>query len=156
AIREGAGATVTLAFLRETRVIIAHVGECRAYLIDAHASDCIQLTTDHIIMQRLMYLTPLMPEPEPIDLTPIPVLYRALGQTEELDIDVYNQQLNIGDRLLLCTDGLYRHVNDEEMTAIVLAENNLDTAAQKSLIWRMNAVAKTTSASSSSALREQS
>jgi serine/threonine protein phosphatase PrpC len=42
-----------------------------------------------------------------------------------------NINLQIGDRLLLCTDGLYRHVSDDEMAVITLAEKNPDDATQK-------------------------
>src|SRR5688500_13611116 len=91
---------------------------------------CTQLTVDHIVMMPLLYLTPLMPQ-EAHDLTPRPILFRALGQAEDLDMDLYYKQLEFGDYLLLCTDGLYRHVNTNEIAAIVSGEENLDTVTRK-------------------------
>jgi serine/threonine protein phosphatase PrpC len=65
------------------------------------------------------------------------VLYRALGQTEEIDVDVYEVRLHSGDRLVLCSDGLTRHVKPEEIAEIIFNHTDPSEAAQ-ALINRAN------------------
>ena len=47
------------------------------------------------------------------------VLYRAVGQSSALEVDIHVQTMAQGDRLLLCSDGLWDMVSDEEMSDIV-------------------------------------
>lgn len=122
-----AGTSVTAAILHELWSIIAHVGEGRAYIVDTSKNQGIQLTTDHIVMMPLIALD----DWEPQDLTPKSVVYRALGQEETIEIDKYFIRLQVGDRLIICTDGLYRHVDINEMKAITLGEQNPEYAMQK-------------------------
>jgi serine/threonine protein phosphatase PrpC len=58
------------------------------------------------------------------------VLYRALGQGEDLDVDVYEVHLQANDRLVLCSDGLTRHVKPQEIAEVVLVNRDPDTASQ--------------------------
>ena len=43
------------------------------------------------------------------------VLYRALGQSEDVDVDMYYKRLHIGDRLVLCSDGLTRTLTETQI-----------------------------------------
>ena len=122
-----AGSTVTAVFVHDLRAVIAHVGASRAYVVSTDKENSVQLTTDHTVMMPLIALD----DWEPQDLTPKSVLYRALGQAETIEIDVSNINLQIGDRLLLCTDGHYHYVSPDEMAAITLTETNPDDATQK-------------------------
>ncbi|MCS7071952.1 MAG: SpoIIE family protein phosphatase, partial [Anaerolinea sp.] len=57
------------------------------------------------------------------------VLYRALGQNDQIDIDVYDSiKLHPGDRLLLCSDGLTRHVKPDEIARIVIDHDSPEAA----------------------------
>jgi len=100
----GMGTTVTLAFVRGTEAIIAHVGDSRAYQIDGATQRITQITADHSFVEALLaagHITPEQAEDHPMR----NVLYRALGQAEDLDVDIYTVRLEIGDRLVLCSDG---------------------------------------------------
>ncbi len=126
----GMGTTVTLAFVRGQQVIVAHVGDSRAYQVDGHTNDITQITSDHSFVEALLsagHITPEQAEEHPMR----NVLYRALGQAEEIDIDIYHSQLKIGDRLILCSDGLTRHVKPEEIAQVVLADDNPSKVSQK-------------------------
>jgi protein phosphatase len=125
----GMGTTMTLAFMRGGDTMVAHVGDSRAYLIDQTARMITQVTADHSFAQALVdagHLTREQAEEHPMG----NVLYRALGQGEDLDIDVYEMTLKVGDRLLLCTDGLTRHVKPVEIGEIVLRYSDPDKAAE--------------------------
>jgi len=121
---KGMGTTLTLAFAHGHDVYLAHVGDSRAYLIDAHDESIIQLTQDHSFVQALVlagHITSEEAEHHPMK----HVLYRALGQSEDLDVDLLSGvYLNIGDRLLLCSDGLTLHVSPDEILEQTLAQES--------------------------------
>jgi protein phosphatase len=127
----GMGTTVTLAYVRATHAVIAHVGDSRAYLISDHSLPHIQqVTADHSFVDALVlagHLTQEQADEHPMR----HVLYRALGQVEELEIDIYHTRLRPGDRLVLCSDGLTRHVKSNEIGKIALEEEDPQVACQK-------------------------
>lgn len=115
----GMGTTVTLAFLRGPQGIVAHVGDSRAYLVEQRARRITQITADHSFVEALVaagHLTREQAEQHPMK----NVLYRALGQSDDIDVDVYEVRLAVNDRLVLCSDGLTRHVQAPEIGDIVL------------------------------------
>lgn len=125
----GMGTTVTLAFVRGARAIIAHVGDSRAYLVDGEMGGITQITDDHSFVEALVaagHLTHEQAEEHPMK----NVLYRALGQNEEIEVDVYETQLHSGDHIVLCSDGLTRHVKPREIAEIVLSIDDPEIASQ--------------------------
>jgi serine/threonine protein phosphatase PrpC len=58
------------------------------------------------------------------------VLYRALGQNDDVDVDIYETHLRSGDRIVLCSDGLTRHVKPNEIASLVIGVQDLDGASQ--------------------------
>jgi protein phosphatase len=126
---KGMGTTVTLAFARSRDVIIAHVGDSRAYLVDGGNSMITQITSDHSFVEALLaagHITPEQADEHPMR----NVLYRALGQAEDMDVDLYQSRLHVHDRLVLCSDGLTRHVKPEEIASLSLQYDNPDEASQ--------------------------
>lgn len=110
----GMGTTITAAFVRGNRCIVAHVGDSRAYLVRTQPVHIAQITSDHSFVEALVaagHITPDQAAEHPMK----NVLYRALGQADNVDVDVYELQLNPGDRLVLCSDGLTRHVPTPEI-----------------------------------------
>jgi serine/threonine protein phosphatase PrpC/ribosomal protein L40E len=121
--RKGMGTTSTLALIRGNRVMIAHVGDSRAYLIDPKDRGITQVTVDHSFVQALVasgHITQEQARHHPMG----HVLYRALGQSLDLDIDMYTRTLRVGDRFIVCSDGLTRHITPEEIAGIVTKTNN--------------------------------
>ena len=130
---KGMGTTMTLAFARKSELIIVHVGDSRAYQVDGHDGAIRQLTADHSFVQALVdagHITEEEAESHPMR----NVLYRALGQDQNVDVDSYTDlRLGIGDRLVLCSDGLTLHVNSQEISDIVMAHPNPADATEKLL-----------------------
>lgn len=123
----GMGTTVTLALLRGSSVLVAHVGDSRAYQISASEHAIAQITSDHSFVEALLaagHITPEQAEEHPMR----NVLYRALGQTEDMDVDMYHARLRHGDWLVLCSDGLTRHVKAYEIARIVLNSRSPEDA----------------------------
>lgn len=128
---KGMGTTVTLAFARHTEVVLAHVGDSRAYLIDKETRHIEQVTSDHSFVQALVdagHITQEEAEHHPMK----NVLYRALGQAEEIDVDLKaDVRLHIGDRMVLCSDGLTLHVNADEIAEVVSEEDDPHRASER-------------------------
>jgi serine/threonine protein phosphatase PrpC len=128
---KGMGTTVTLVFARFSDVILAHVGDSRAYYVDSSDESISQLTADHSFVQALVdagHIT----EAEAAEHPMKNVLYRALGQAEDLDVDVTQDvHIHAGDRLVLCSDGLTLHVSPDEIKKAALDGNDPNTIADK-------------------------
>jgi serine/threonine protein phosphatase PrpC len=126
----GMGTTLTLAFARQNEITLAHVGDSRAYLVDGQNGDIEQLTADHSFVQALVdagHISAAEAENHPMS----NVLYRALGQGDDIDIDIYEGvRLHIGDRLVLCSDGLTLHLKPHEIADIALADKDPDMIGQ--------------------------
>ncbi len=114
-IPEG-GTTVTSTVIIGDLAYIAHVGDSRAYLITDDRIE--QITRDHSLVQRLIELDQLTPE-EAIDHPQKNVLYRAIGQSETLDVDAITRRLPPRSRLLLCSDGLWNMVSEDTLQELV-------------------------------------
>lgn len=127
--KRGMGTTVTLALVRGTHALLAHVGDSRAYHVESRARRITQVTADHSFVEALVaagHLTHEQAEEHPMK----NVLYRALGQSEEIEVDIYSLQLDINDRMILCSDGLTRHVKPAEIGEIALRFANPVDASQ--------------------------
>lgn len=113
----GMGTTMTLAFVRDHRVVIAHVGDSRAYLVDGSEGWINQVTDDHSFVEALVasgHITADQAASHPMR----NVLYRALGQVDGIEPDLYSRNLADSDRLILCSDGLTRHVAADEIARL--------------------------------------
>ena len=98
------GTTLTTALVMGNRIFLTHVGDSRAYLLVD--DELTQLTTDHTLVQRLQdagQLTAEEAEKHPHR----NVLYRAVGQGGELEIDMFRRPVPEIGKLLLCSDGLW-------------------------------------------------
>jgi len=110
------GTTVTLGLRLDNRLYLAHAGDSRAYLITDERIE--QITRDHSLVQRLIELDQLTPE-EAAEHPQRNVLYRAIGQSDTLDVDAITRRLPPRSRLLLCSDGLWNMVSEETIRQVV-------------------------------------
>jgi len=115
------GTTLTLALVLWPSLYVAHVGDSRCCLLrDGQFS---RLTTDHTLAQKLLDETVERVEP---DSQLHDVLWNSLGGAEKLpEPQIVKLELRLGDRLLLCSDGLTKHVSDQEiLLALSTGESN--------------------------------
>jgi serine/threonine protein phosphatase PrpC len=113
---QGAGSrmatTMVAAAIEDDKVTIANVGDSRGYL---WRSDTLsQVTKDQSLVARLVEEGAITEE-EAADHPRRNVILHSLGSEKRPQIDVYVLPLTAGERLLLCSDGLTRHVSDEEI-----------------------------------------
>lgn len=130
------GTTLTSVLIADHSAYVAHVGDCRVYyLADGKAE---QITRDHSLVRRLVDLGEISPE-EAQSHPQRNVLYRALGQEAELEVDTYFRRLAKGSCLVVCSDGLWNNVSQEEMSEFI-AEAPTPQEACNRLIDRANDV----------------
>lgn len=125
---QGMGTTLTVAVLYPGQLLLAHVGDCRAYLLHEQALKC--LTVDHTLVQELVDAGSISVE-ESRQHPKRNVLTRALGIPDYLHPDLCACSLAAGDRLLLCSDGLHGLVPDDEIREHMLCEKTPDRLAAR-------------------------
>jgi protein phosphatase len=129
------GCTVTCAIIYGNVAIIANVGDSRTYLF--RGGQLQQITDDHSYVGQLVREGLLQPD-QIFDHEQRNVITRALGNRPAVVADIRSWNLEIGDRLLLCSDGVWEMIRDPEEMASMLQVEELETAVEK-LIESANA-----------------
>lgn len=114
----GMGTTMTLVDLVDGTARIAHVGDSRCYLI--RDGDMRRLTRDHTVATEYLERGTITPE-EVATHPQRHVLTRALGLQEKVTVDEFEEPVEPGDRLLLCSDGLNGMINDDQIFELARA-----------------------------------
>ena len=111
-----AGTTLTALVVFGNMAHIVHVGDSRAYMI--REDEIERITEDHTVVERLVQEghmsreeAALSPEGHRI--------YRALGMFEVAEPDTYARRFRTGNRILICSDGLYNEVSDETIASVI-------------------------------------
>jgi serine/threonine protein phosphatase PrpC len=122
----GMGTTLTLVELGEDGVgRFAHVGDSRAYLLRDGVLR--QLTEDHTVAAEYVAAGRLSPE-EAMTHPQRNMITRALGLTQNLLVDEFEEPLRVGDRYLLCSDGVNAMLTDQEIADQLAAESAEEAA----------------------------
>lgn len=134
---QGMGATATVGLVFPGAVVLAHVGDSRAY----HMRDgqLRQLTTDQTFVGHLVAQGHLSLE-EAHSHEHRHVLLQAVGTKETLDVDSLTVILRAGDRLLFCSDGLYDLVSDEAIAETLASVGQPPSAQCRALITAANSL----------------
>lgn len=124
----GSGTTVTAALVLGQQVTIAHVGDSRAYSI--YPDGRIQpITRDHSLVKRLEELGHLSKD-EAESFPHRNVLIRALGQGESLEADIFTIPFPSSGFMMICSDGLWGVISENDIIRIVNEAPNLHRACQ--------------------------
>ena len=119
---EGMGTTLTMAFVTWPRMIIVHAGDTRCYLF--RNSELKAVTRDHTVANEMVNRGQLAPE-ESERSQWSNVLVNALGAgAESVFPDIYKLDLQQEDSILLCSDGLNKHVSDSQIQETLLKNNS--------------------------------
>ncbi len=124
----GMGTTLTAGMLgSDGYLTVGHVGDSRAYLVrDGQLS---QITNDHSLVEEMVRGGELTPEQAEVH-PQRSIITRALGIDPQVEVDEYPLELQPGDRVLLCSDGLTSMVRPEEIANILGRERDPKRAAQ--------------------------
>lgn len=124
----GMGCTAELLTFSGRSYIVGHVGDSRSYLLSSGGS-LRQLTKDHSLVQDQMDSGTIGKKQASRSVLKN-VLTRAVGVAPHLEVDLVSGQTNPGDIFLLCSDGLYNMVSDEDLEAILVFDAPLSLKAE--------------------------
>ena len=122
------GTTCTAVAVVGDLAYVAHVGDTRVYLITKDGAE--QITRDHSLVQRLIELGQLTPDEAAVH-PQKNVLYRALGQSENLEVDALTRRLPPNSKVMICSDGLWNMISESEIIDITLKHSNPQEACDK-------------------------
>ncbi len=124
----GMATTATLAVVHDSMITIAQVGDSRAYLVRGGVAR--QLTKDQSLIQRLVDAGE-MTESEAANSDRRNIILQALGSESTVAPDIYKEQAEVGDVLVLCSDGLSNLVSANDIARIALADDNMETVCER-------------------------
>jgi PPM family protein phosphatase len=113
------GTTLTTVLVhRGSEALFANVGDSRAYLLREGRLE--QVTRDHSLVAYLVQMGELTREQARTHPSGN-ILVRSVGSTDDVEIDVFHIPLQAGDALMLCTDGLWSELPDEDLQQVMVS-----------------------------------
>lgn len=122
------GTTLSAVFINNLDMNICHVGDSRVYLI--RANEIKQITTDHTLAEEMVH-SGMKDSDEQKSYSHI--LTRALGISENVEIDNIALQLKLYDTILLCSDGLSDMLTEQELLSFIIQDNDIKVIADSLL-----------------------
>ena len=126
--RDGMGTTLTAAMLEGERLLIAQVGDSRAYLL--HKGHLQLITRDHSLMADLIEAGQITPEEARVHPNRS-VITRAIGSDIHMRPDIYELNVDAGDRILLCSDGLSSMISNNAIESIMRRQSDAQHCADE-------------------------
>lgn len=132
-VLRGMGTTLTVLWEDDERLLLGHVGDSRCYRVRHGKIE--QLSQDHSMVAQLVrdgIVTKEQAKTHPYR----NVITRAVGTSETVDVDITVLDKRRGDRFLICSDGLYEYITEEEMLALLQyspADHAADVMLNKAL-----------------------
>jgi serine/threonine protein phosphatase PrpC len=126
---KGMGTTLTMAYVVWPKMFVVHAGDTRCYI--KTQNELRLITRDHTVANQMMESGQL--EPNAVERSPWSnVLVNALGAgADEVFAEVHQLDLAAGDSILMCSDGLNKHVTDQQIHQVLLAESEPEIASRK-------------------------
>lgn len=130
----GMATTAILLYLNENQAYVLNIGDSRAYLF--RKGKLQRITEDHSFVNELMKKGQITKE-EALHHPQRNMITRAIGSEATLEPDFYQLPLYEGDKILLCTDGLYQEVDENGIEQILSHDDNTDNLVRE-LVLRAN------------------
>jgi PPM family protein phosphatase len=127
-ISPGSGTTLTALLCLDQQMTIAHIGDSRAYTLQP-GGRITAITRDHSVARRLEELGQIS-STDALNHPQRNVLYRSLGISESLEVDIFTETFPNPGFLLICSDGLWGVIPDKEIYTIVYSAKSLQIACQ--------------------------
>lgn len=131
----GMGTTLTLAYIVWPRLYVVHVGDSRCYHL--HQDEFLRITTDQTIAQSLCEQGVIKPD-ELENSRFSHVLWSCIGAVDDPTAVIYQRNLSYGDVVMLCSDGVTRHLSDDELNELLASSRPCNEICQ-TVVDRCNA-----------------
>lgn len=125
--RRGMGTTIVALTILGNRLCIANVGDSRLYVVNQKIH---QITRDHSLVEEMVRLGEMDKEVAK-DHPDKNIITRAIGALPEVLVDFFEVEIEEGDTVLMCSDGLTNMVEDEEIRNIVMGQRDTVEKAEK-------------------------
>ncbi len=119
---KGMGTTITICLKKQNKMVVANVGDSGCYIIDNNKK-LLKVTRDHSLVQQLLDNGTITEEKARTHPNKN-IITRALGTNEEVEVDLFDVDLNNIIKCILCTDGLSNDVTYSEMYDIIVKNDN--------------------------------
>jgi serine/threonine protein phosphatase PrpC len=126
--QSGMGTTLTAVYLDGSDLVIAHVGDSRAYVL--RNSELTRLTHDHSLVEELMRRGKLTPE-QAAEHPQRSIITRALGIEPDVEVDTWSYPARAGDVVLLCSDGLTSMIDEGLVAQVLRSTPDLEQAGEQ-------------------------
>lgn len=124
--KPGMGCTVTSVLIEKNKMAVAHVGDSRAYVL--RQGTLVRVTHDHSYVEELVDSGQITAD-EARTHPSRSIITRALGSDPDMYADHFSLEVNDGDRVILCSDGLSSMISDAEIEALAVSSATPQQAA---------------------------
>ena len=124
----GMGTTLAAVMIIDTTAYIANVGDSRVYLLGR--GQFRQITSDHSLVASLVTAGEITPE----EIYTHPrrnIITRYVGMQQDIEVDLFTEELKSGVSVILCSDGLWEMVRDNIIRDVMLNTDNVQTACRQ-------------------------
>ena len=125
---KGMATTLVICLIRNEKAYFVNIGDSRAYL--KRGSSIFQVTEDHSYVNTLLKMG-VITRDEAKDHVRGNIITRAIGAEANVQGDLYQTDLEEGDVIVLCTDGLHNEVGEEKMNKIIESEKGMKELAEE-------------------------
>lgn len=122
------GTTVTMMMEKDYEMYIGHVGDSRAYMLKSR--EMVKLTKDHSLVEELLRSGSITEE-EARNHPQKNIITRAIGTNQDVVPDIYTREVEKGDVILMCTDGLTNMLRDADIKDRLLNAEKLEGICAK-------------------------
>src|SRR5699024_1780495 len=125
---EGMGTTLVIAIIYKNNLYVENVGDSRCYLLNADGYN--KITIDHSVVEELVKAN-IITEEEAKTHPRRNHITRAIGTDEMVIVDIFKNKIDIGDKILLTSDGLTGFVDDNTIKDILSKDEDVKDLAQE-------------------------
>ncbi len=124
--KPGMGCTATAVLIEKNKMAVAHVGDSRAYVL--RQGTLVRVTHDHSYVEELVDSGQITAD-EARTHPSRSIITRALGSDPDMYADHFSLEVNDGDRIILCSDGLSSMISDAELESVAVSSATPQQAA---------------------------
>ena len=129
--KRDASTVFSIVYATDNKIIIYHIGDTRVYKLTSN-NNLVQLTNDHTYIQQLID-DGVVGENMRFSHPKKNIILQSLGSKDEINIDIYKNSFEAGEKLLLTSDGIHDYIQDAEINDILKSTKNMNTNIDKLL-----------------------